>query len=159
MNEDYPSQIGTATASQGVISASQLDQLLTSLGAMTTALRLQQESAVTPTATTPKPSKSLAEHPRIHLNSNEGRWAFFINEWHLFKGRARLPESCPEELRSCCSEELRHDLFNYVGGNCIDTLDEVTLLEHIKNSGKRNNKVVHRQEFYAQCQDPDMPAQ
>ena len=145
MDEDNSSQIGTATASSGVISASQLDQLLTSLGAMTTALRLQQESAVTPTAVTPKPSISRAEHPRIDLNSNEGRWAFFINEWHLFKRRARLPESCPEELRSCCSEELRHELFNYVGGNRIDTLDEATLLEYIKKIAvKGKNKAVHR---------------
>ena len=61
-----------------------------------------------------------------------------------------------DELRACCSKELRKTLFDFVGSSVIDAFTEDQLLEKIRETaviGK--NKAVHRKEFYEIVQAPD----
>jgi hypothetical protein len=82
-----------------------------------------------------------------------------MNEWQLYKRRAGLPESDPQEVRACCSDELRMELLNCVGPN-IDELTEVQLPSQIKKIAvKGKNVAVHRQEFYSLHQEPGQPIQ
>ena len=67
------------------------------------------------------PNVKCPDRPSIDLGCTESYWAFFTNEWKLYKRRARLPNSAAEELRACCSQELRLELFNYIGPSTIDT--------------------------------------
>jgi Fe-S-cluster containining protein len=145
-------------ASGVAFSAQQVQDLVKSIEVLASALATQQTARPTqPINNQVRPERP--ERPRIDLNSTEGKWEFFKNEWALYKRRASLPASCPEELRACCSEELRQELFNYIGPSTIDVLNEPTLLDHIRRLAvKGRNKAVHRQQFYTLHQDPDTPA-
>ena len=97
------------------------------------------------------------ERPEVGLGFSETQWAFFKDEWKLYKRRASLtPDQINDELRSCCSKELRKTLFDFVGSAAIDGYTEAELLLKIKQTaviGK--NKAVHRKEFYEIVQAPD----
>ena len=99
------------------------------------------------------------ERPDIDLGSSETQWAFFKDEWDLYKRRAGLKtEHVSDELRACCSKELRKTLFDFVGSSTLSSLGETALLEKIKATavvGK--NESVHRKEFYEYQQAPDEP--
>ena len=105
-----------------------------------------------------KPRIKAPERPQIDLGSSETQWAFFSDEWELYKRRASLkPEHLTDELRACCSLELRKTLFDLLGSS-LKSLDEKALLEKIRSVaviGK--NKAVHRKEFYEIHQAPDEP--
>ena len=105
-----------------------------------------------------KPRVKAPERPPVDLGSSETQWAFFLDEWGLYKRRASLkPEHLTDELRACCSMELRKTLFDLLGSS-LQTLDEDGLLEKIRSVaviGK--NKAVHRKEFYEIHQAPDEP--
>ena len=105
-----------------------------------------------------KPRVKAPERPQIDLGSSETQWAFFNDEWELYKRRASLkPENLTDELRACCSLELRKTLFDLLGST-LKSLDEKDLLEKIRSVavvGK--NKAVHRKEFYEIHQAPDEP--
>jgi len=111
----------------------------------------------------PPSSQRTVKHPdrrQINLSGTVGKWAFFKNEWELYKRHTKFPESSSGELRGCCSQELRHELFNYVGSSVIDGLNESKLLDHIcRLAVKGKNAEVHRREFYTLHQEPGMPAQ
>ena len=58
-----------------------------------------------------------------------------------------------DELRVCCSHELRRSLFDFVGTENLTNTDENTMLEKLKSIaviGK--NVAVHRQEFHLMSQ-------
>ena len=97
------------------------------------------------------------ERPDVDLGFSETQWAFFEDEWKLYKRWAALgADQINDELRSCCSKELRRTLFDFVGGPAIDALTEDQLLKKIQETaviGK--NKAVHRKEFYELVQAPD----
>ncbi len=97
-----------------------------------------------------RPRLKPPERPDVYLGFSETQWAFFADEWRLYKRRAELkPNQLKDELRACCSKELRRTLFDFVGGSAIDALDEPQLLEKIRVTdviGK--DKAVHRKEFY-----------
>ena len=97
------------------------------------------------------------ERPDVDLGFSETQWAFFQDEWNLYKRRADLQDNqLKDELRACCSKELRRTLFDFVGSSTIDALTEAELLEKIKSTaviGK--NKAVHRKEFYELVQAPE----
>ena len=138
------------------VSPQQLQDLIKSMMTMATAMGNQHSKSSTP----PGPNVKYPDRPNIDLDSTEGKWAFFCNEWKLYKRRAKLPTSSPEELRACCSDELRQELFNFVGPSRIDTLNEDSLLSYMRKLAVRGkNKAVHRQEFYMLTQDPGTPAQ
>ena len=104
----------------------------------------------TPHETTSRPILKRAERPEIDLGSNEAQWAFFNEEWKSYKRRTAMDEDhVVDELRACCTKELRKTLFDFVGSSTLETMDEIALLEKIKEAaviGK--NVAVHRKEFY-----------
>ena len=99
------------------------------------------------------------ERPDVDLGFSETQWEFFKDEWGQYKRRAVLrADQINDELRACCSKELRKTLFDFVGGTVLSTLTEAELLEKIKATaviGK--NKAVHRKEFYELFQVPEEP--
>ena len=100
------------------------------------------------------------DRPSIDLECGESRWSFFVNEWQLYKRRANITTSGAEELRACCSEDLRMELFDFVGPAVIDSLNEEQLFAKVKGLAvKGKNMAVHRQEFYAMQQAPSQPIQ
>ena len=55
-----------------------------------------------------RPRLKAPERPDVDLGCSETQWAFFENEWKLYKRRAALKdEQLKDELRACCSKELR----------------------------------------------------
>ena len=116
-------------------------------------------AAVGSSASDEKPRVKCPERPVIDLGCSETNWAFFLDEWNLYKRRASLtPGQLSDELRTCCSKELRKNLFDFVGSSTLSSLGEEDLLKQIKSSaviGK--NKAVHRKEFYEFQQAPDEP--
>ena len=104
-----------------------------------------------------RPRLKAPERPEVDLGFSETQYAFFEDEWKLYKRRAALtPDQINDELRSCCSKELRKTLFDFVGTTAIDGYTEAQLLLKIKQTaviGK--NKAVHRKEFYEIVQAPD----
>ena len=97
-----------------------------------------------------RPRVKCPERPEVDLGFSETQWAFFEDEWGLYKRRTGLqPDQVIDELRACCSKELRKTLFDFVGGATLGALTEAELLAKIKATaviGK--NKAVHRTEFY-----------
>lgn len=108
---------------------------------------------------TDRPRVKNPERPEIDLGYSETQWAFFLDEWQVYKRRAALKnENLTDELRASCSKDLRKTLFDFVGSATLATLTEAALLEKIKSAaviGK--NKAVHRKEFYEIQQAPDEP--
>ena len=104
-----------------------------------------------------RPRLKAPERPDVDLGFSETQWAFFEDEWKLYKRRAALtPAQINDELRSCCSKELRKTLFDFVGTTAIDNYTEAELLLKIKQTAViRKNKAVHRKEFYEIVQAPD----
>ena len=101
------------------------------------------------------------ERPEIDLGSNEGQWAFFLNEWNEYKTRCNLSgRNATMELRATCSVALRREVFDFVGSAGLENISEDVLLVHIKTLAvKGKNKSVHRKEFYAMNQGPGQPIQ
>ena len=104
-----------------------------------------------------RPRVKAPERPDMDLGCSETTWAFFEDEWKLYKRRAALNAGqAKDELRACCSKELRKTLFDFIGASTIEGYTEEQLLEKIKETaviGK--NKAVHRKEFYEIIQAPD----
>ena len=146
--------IGNATSTSTQMSFTQ-EQLNALIQSAITFAQAQSPSAQSPPQYhTPRPNR-----PSIDLDVTEGRWAFFVNEWGLYKQQARLPENAPTELRSCCSEDLRLMLFE-LEGSSIDNLDEKSLLQKIRQTAvKKKNTAIHRQEFYSMKQDQGQTTQ
>ena len=101
----------------------------------------------------------IRDSPEIDLGYSETQWAFFLDEWQVYKRRAALKEeNLTDELRASCSKDLRKTLFDFVGSAALANLTEAALLEKIKSAaviGK--NKAVHRKEFYEIQQAPEEP--
>ena len=88
--------------------------------------------------TTTRSTIKRAERPEIDLGANEAQWSFFLDEWKSYKRRTSIEESqLVDELRACCSKELRKTLFDFVGSATLETIQEPTLLEKIKGSAVR----------------------
>ena len=143
-----------------MLTASQLQQLIESavsgaVGAVLAAQPMPPGPGMPNSQPPSVPTQSLKrpERPSIDLDANESRWAFFLNEWKFYKQRANLPASAAGELRACCSEELRMELFEFLGSTSFDSMDEVGLLAAVKKLAVRGkNTAVHRNEFYAMRQ-------
>ena len=129
------------------------DQLQTILAAsLKTAL-----AAVGSTNDNSKPRVKCPERPEIDLGYSETQHAFFLDEWKIYKRRASLkPEHVTDELRACCSKDLRKTLFDFVGSTTMPSLGEDELLEK-STAVIGKNKAVHWKEFYELQQAPDQP--
>ena len=99
------------------------------------------------------------ERPEVSLDISESQFAFFKEEWRIYKSRCGLSTAeVTLELRASCSTELRRALFDFIGIEVLNAASEDNLLEHIeKVAVKAKNTAVHRQEFYAMSQASDEP--
>ena len=131
------------------------EQLQAIMQAAITAVNADQAT----TATTNRPRVKNPERPEIDLGCSETQWAFFVDEWAMYKRRTSLMDTqLKDELRGCCSKDLRVTLFNSLGSATLTTITEADLLQKIKAAaviGK--NKAVHRKEFYELTQAPEEP--
>ena len=84
VNTDATSSTGAQTMS---IMMEQLNAIIQS--ASMGASAAQANPASQSTHATRRP-----ELPSMSLDCNEGRWAFFTNEWKMYKAPANLPEKC-----------------------------------------------------------------
>ena len=110
----------------------------------------------------PTPTKSnnkckKPDRPEVSLDITESQYAFFKEEWRIYKTRCGLqPEEITLELRAACTTELRRSLFDFIGIDALNSATEDNLLDHIeKVAVKAKNTAVHRQEFYSMSQAPD----
>ena len=114
-------------------------------------------AAITANTQAGKSKVKSAERPEIDLKCTESQWAFFIDEWNSYKRMTSLVEvrQIVDELRACCTMELRRTLFNLMGSSTVETLTEANLLKKIKESAVVGKNVsVHRKEFYGIMQEP-----
>ena len=75
-----------------------------------------------------RPRVKNPERPEIDLGYSETQWAFFLDEWDVYKRRAALKaEHLTDELRACCSKDLRKTLFDFVGSSTLAKLSEQQL--------------------------------
>ena len=82
-----------------------------------------------------RPRVKNPERPEVDLGFSETQWAFFIDEWGIYKRRASLrAEHLTDELRACCSKDLRKTLFDFVGSTTLASLSETELLKKIEAS-------------------------
>lgn len=130
---------------------SQLSQKLTSL---TTVNPFNAQSPQVQTAR-PPPIKQ-PDRPTIDLDCSETKWLFFLDEWRVYKKKVTLnPGDLTDELRYCCTVELRQALFNMVGPDTLSTLTEISFLDEIKRVAVRGKNIsVHRNEFHGMRQSP-----
>ena len=131
-------------------------QLQDIMQAAITAVQAQSQ-ATQATNDETRPRLKAPERPEVDLGYSETQWAFFEDEWKLYKRRAALQiHQVNDELRACCSKELRKTLFDFVGSSTLENYTEAELLQKIRETaviGK--NKAVHRKEFYEIVQAPD----
>ena len=122
------------------------DQLQNIMQAALAAVQTQSQAVTTEN----RPRLKPPERPEVDLGFSETQWAFFEDEFKLYKRRAALqPDQVKDELRACCSKELRKTLFDFVGSSVIDAFTEDQLLEKIREiAAIGKNKAVHRKEFY-----------
>ena len=114
-----------------------------------------------PATQPPRISVKKPERPEIDLDASESQWAFFKNEWEIYKLRSGVTGSeATLELRAACTPQLRRALFDFLGQDTLAAVDESSLLTHIQQVAvKGKNTAVHRQEFYSMMQSPDEPIQ
>ena len=137
------------------VSAEQLQLIMQT--ALTSALTAVSEQSQGNGNGGTRPRVKPPERPEIDLGFSETQWAFFEDEWNLYKRRAALqPDQLKDELRACCSKDLRRTLFDFVGSSALEALSEPNLLAKIKATAViAKNKAVHRKEFYEIGQAPD----
>ena len=101
------------------------DQLQNIMQAALTAVQAQSQAV-----NESRPRLKAPERPEVDLGFSETQWAFFEDEFKLYKRRAALqPDQVKDELRACCSKELRKTLFDFVASSVIDNFTEDQLLE------------------------------
>ena len=105
------------------------------------------------------PSGPKPQRPEVDFGFSEDQWAFFAEEWTIYKERANLQGvTVQHELRAACSPELRKELFDFFGSEALNNLSEESLLTHIRSAAVQGkNKAVHRQEFYTIVQAAGQP--
>ena len=141
------------------ITTEQLNKLLADT--VTAALQASQGTQVTSDAPitesnpTSRTQAKKPDRPALDQGIDDLQWQFFTEEWKLYKRMANLTANIDivDELRSCCSRDLRRSLFDFVGGDNLQEVTEGELLEKLKSIaviGK--NIAVHRQEFHSLSQ-------
>ena len=90
--------------------------------------------------------------PSIALDTTDGDWALFIDEWTRYKDMCRLKDSAVirNELRSVCTPETNRLLFELIGPEALNTATEEHLLQQIQLVAVKGlHKEVHRQNFHS----------
>ncbi len=104
------------------------------------------------TAPVPVSSKAAvkAVRPTIDIDTTEGEWAVFVDNWSRFKRMAKLTATADirDNLRQCCSTQLNKRCFDVKGAATLDAASEENLLAWIKALAiRRVHKEVHRTQF------------
>ena len=121
------------------LSQDQFQQLLGQLGAG------NNDGAATGSSKSVKPTR-----PTIDIDTSEGEWSVFEDQWSRFKRMAKLTdlEDIRDNLRQCCSTQLNKRLFDVKGAATLDAASEVDLLAWIKEIAVQGvHKEVHRTQF------------
>ena len=90
------------------------------------------------------------ERPTVDLDTSEGEWAVFEDNWSRFKRMAKLTTDVEirDNLRQCCSAQLNMRLFDVKGAATLDAASEEELLSWIKEIAVKGiHKEVHRTRF------------
>lgn len=112
---------------------------------------LPQPSASASTASRTSVNVKKPDRPAVDLETSETQWLFFLDEWRVYRKKANLSstDDIVDELRSCCTLELRQAMFNMVGPDRLSNIDEQELLAEIKKVAVRGKNIaVHRNEFH-----------
>ncbi len=102
------------------------------------------------TADVPSKSSVKAVRPTIDVDTTEGEWAVFDDNWSRFKRMAKLTviADIRDNLRQCCSAQLNKRLFDVKGAATLNAASEENLLIWIKEIAVRGvHKEVHRTQF------------
>lgn len=96
-------------------------------------------------------SKSVKPiRPSVDVDSTEGEWAIFDDEWSLYKRMAKLTaiDDIRDNLRQCCSVQLNKILFDLKGAATLNAASEDELLLWIKETAVKGvHMEVHRNTF------------
>ena len=90
------------------------------------------------------------ERPKIDIDTTEGEWGVFDDNWSRFKRMAKLTaiEDIRDNLRQCCSAQLNKRLFDIKGAATLNAASEADLLSWIKDIAVQGvHKEVHRTQF------------
>lgn len=97
------------------------------------------------------PSKQVKpERPSIEIDTTEGEWAIFEDQWLRFKRMAKLTviDEIRDNLRQCCGSQLNKRLFDVKGPATLNAATEENLLAWIKEIAVKGvHKEVHRTQF------------
>ena len=88
--------------------------------------------------------------PSIDIETTEGEWAVFEDQWARFKRMATLTsiDEIRDNLRQCCAAQLNKRLFDVKGAATLDAATEVNLMKWIKEIAVKGvHKEVHRTQF------------
>ena len=88
--------------------------------------------------------------PSVDLETTEGEWAVFEDNWMRFKRMSKLTGDgdVRDNLRQCCSSQLNKRLFDVKGSGTLDNATEANLLQWIKEIAVKGvHMEVHRTEL------------
>ena len=90
------------------------------------------------------------ERPSIDIDTTEGEWSLFEDNWSRFKRMAKLTDimDIRDNLRQCCTPQLNKRLFDVKGTAMLNAASEEDLLSWIKDIAVQGvHKEVHRTQF------------
>ena len=88
--------------------------------------------------------------PTVDIDTSEGEWALFEDEWARFKRMAKLTaaDEIRDNLRQCCAAQLNKRLFDTKGSAMLNAASETQLCTWIKEIAVKGlHKEVHRTQF------------
>ena len=120
-------------------------------------LQLHRE-AVHATAAAPPAIMEKPKRPTIAPRGTAEEWTYFTQRWAEYKAASRISGTdVIYQLLDCCTEELRRDI-SRTYNTLSSTLDESTVLDHIKALAiRKENVLVARVEIHRLQQDRDEP--
>ena len=96
-------------------------------------------------------SKSVKPvRPSVDVETAEGEWSIFLDQWARFKRMASLATRLEinDNLRQCCSDQLNRRLFDIRGASALNNATEAELTSWIKELAVKGvHKEVHRTRF------------
>ena len=113
-------------------------------------LNVGNNAGSTADATTTSSKSVKPTRPSIDIDTSEGEWALFDDEWARFKQMAKLvvDDEIRDNLRQCCTPQLNKRLFDVKGAATLNVASEQDLLSWIKEIAVKGvHKEVHRTQF------------
>ena len=104
-------------------------------------------------ASTDSTSKSQAvkpNRPTVEVDTTEGEWAIFEDQWSRYKRMAKLTavDEIRDNLRQCCASVLNKRLFDLKGPTALNDANEKDLLAWMRQTAVKGvHMEVHRNNF------------